>query len=69
MDRDTIQFSSDIDSSQLFSPKHRKFGALKKVSGQLKRIWSGKDYGVSSKSGSPRILVVDDEESICFSMS
>jgi CheY-like chemotaxis protein len=69
MYRDTIQFSSDIDSSQVLSPKHRKFGALRKVSGQLKKIWSGKDQSLSSESGSPRILVVDDEESICFSMS
>lgn len=69
MNRDTLQFRQDIDSSQAFSKSHGKLGALRKVSGKLKRIWTGRDHDGDSKNSSPRILVVDDEESICFSMS
>jgi hypothetical protein len=68
MNRETIQFGSEIDSARAFQ-KRRKFSALKKVSGKLKRIWAGKEADGSSRNSSPRLLVVDDEESICFSMS
>ena len=44
-----------------------RFGALKKVSGKLRQMWLGKDE--KSEVPMPRLLVVDDEESICFSMS
>lgn len=69
MNRGTLQFGQDIDLSQAFSHKRGKLGALKRVSGKLKRIWTGRDHDGASKSNSPRLLVVDDEESICFSMS
>ena len=47
--------------------KQSPFGTLKKVSGKLRKIWSGHD--ATPDAPSPRLLVVDDEESICFSMS
>jgi DNA-binding NtrC family response regulator len=40
---------------------------LKTVSGRLKNLFRVSD-GVSSKPVVPHLLVVDDEESICFSM-
>ena len=46
---------------------------LKTVSGRLKQLFYGRDetIGVSvrGRPGSGNLLVVDDEESICFSMS
>ena len=48
--------------------KQSRFGALKRVSGRLKQIWLGRDEQ-SQPRPMPRLLVVDDEESICFSMS
>ena len=48
--------------------KQSPFGALKKVSGKLKQMWLGRDDR-SRETPMPRLLVVDDEESICFSMS
>src|ERR1700742_2101336 len=48
--------------------KQSKFGTLKKVSGKLRQMWLGKDEK-STEAPMPRLLVVDDEESICFSMS
>ena len=62
-----LQFQQDLDGAR--SASHGRLGALKKVSGRLKRMWTGKDPEGASKNNSPRILVVDDEESICFSMS
>lgn len=47
--------------------KQSRFGALKKVSGRLRQIWAGREE--KSELPTPRLLVVDDEESICFSMS
>jgi len=47
--------------------KQNRFGTLKKVSGKLRQMWLGKDE--KSEVPMPRLLVVDDEESICFSMS
>jgi len=48
--------------------KPTRFGTLKKVSGKLRQLWSGRDEK-ASRALMPRLLVVDDEESICFSMS
>jgi len=48
--------------------KQSRFGTLKKVSGRLRQIWLGQDEQ-SRETPLPRLLVVDDEESICFSMS
>ena len=48
-------------------PKQTRFGKLKKVSGRLRRILSG-EFRVAD-SEKPRMLIVDDEGSICFSMS
>lgn len=41
-------------------------GTLKRVSGRLRRMLGGHDR---EEEAMPRLLVVDDEESICFSMS
>ena len=49
--------------------KQNRFGTLKKVSGKLKKIWLGRDEQTFREAPVPRLLVVDDEESICFSMS
>jgi DNA-binding NtrC family response regulator len=49
--------------------KQSRFGTLKKVSGKLRQIWNGRDESTSKEPLMPRLLVVDDEESICFSMS
>ena len=48
------------------SVKQTRFGQLRKVSGRLKRMLGIHDNYVE---GEPRLLIVDDEESICFSMS
>lgn len=48
--------------------KQSRFGKLRKVSGRLRKIWVGRN-SASKEVPTPRILVVDDEESICFSMS
>ena len=47
--------------------KENRFGTLKKVSGKLRQMWLGRDE--RQELPMPRLLVVDDEESICFSMS
>jgi DNA-binding NtrC family response regulator len=47
--------------------KQTPFGHLKRVSGRLRRMLGRHDD--SAKPRIPRLLVVDDEESICFSMS
>ena len=49
--------------------KQNRFGTLKKVSGRLRQMWLGKDERSAAELAMPRLLVVDDEESICFSMS
>jgi len=49
--------------------KQSRFGTLKKVSGKLRQIWHGRPEKASPDPQIPRLLVVDDEESICFSMS
>ena len=47
--------------------KQSPFGTLKRVSGKLIEMWTGREPAASTPM--PRLLVVDDEESICFSMS
>ena len=49
--------------------KQNPFGTLKRVSGRLKRMWVGRAENSHKEVPMPRILVIDDEESICFSMS
>src|SRR4029079_12683939 len=49
--------------------KQSRFGTLKKVSGRLKQMWLGRDEKTFREKPMPRVLVVDEEESICFSMS
>jgi DNA-binding NtrC family response regulator len=47
-------------------------GTLKKVSGRLKKLFLGRDKAARHEVDQPHVrnlLVVDDEESICFSMS
>lgn len=48
--------------------KQIRFGTLKKVSGKLRQMWLGADSS-SRETPLPRLLIVDDEEAICFSMS
>jgi two-component system response regulator PilR (NtrC family) len=47
--------------------KQGTIGRLKKVSGKLRRIWVGPNRP-RKQEGEMRLLVVDGEESICFSM-
>jgi DNA-binding NtrC family response regulator len=49
--------------------KQKRFKTLKKVSGKLRRMWIGRDEARSNDLPMPRLLIVDDEEAICFSMS
>jgi DNA-binding NtrC family response regulator len=49
-------------------PKQTRFGTLKEVSGRLRRILL-RETSSRSEEQMPRMLIVDDEESICFSMS
>jgi len=48
--------------------KQNKIARFKKVSGKLRRIWGGRDQMPDMETQTLRLLVVDDEESICFSM-
>jgi DNA-binding NtrC family response regulator len=48
--------------------KQTRIGTLKRVSGRLLRMLGG-HYEPKEESSLPRLLIVDDEESICFSMS
>jgi CheY-like chemotaxis protein len=48
--------------------KQTRFGKLRKVSGRLRRILTG-SLESRSEEQMTRMLIVDDEESICFSMS
>ena len=43
--------------------------ALKRVSGRLKNFFRGRDSAPEDEVDERHLLVVDDEESICFSMS
>jgi CheY-like chemotaxis protein len=49
--------------------KQSRFGTLKRVSGKLRQMWLGRDDRSFRETPLPRLLVIDDEESICFSMS
>jgi len=50
--------------------KQNPFGTLKRVSGRLKQLWVGReDNSHKEIVPTPRLLIIDDEESICFSMS
>ncbi|HEU4432330.1 MAG TPA: response regulator [Pyrinomonadaceae bacterium] len=44
-------------------------GTLKRVSGRLRALLRGRDSASVGADGARSLLVVDDEESICFSMS
>jgi len=48
--------------------KQSRIGTLKKVSGKLRRVWAGRDRTPEEEVQMLRLLVVDGEESICFSM-
>lgn len=49
-------------------PRHLSpIRTLKRVSGKLRALWRG-DTLKSSEAATPHLLVVDNEESICFSM-
>jgi DNA-binding NtrC family response regulator len=48
--------------------KQSRIGTLKKVSGKLRRLWVGLDQPREKEEEMLRLLVVDGEESICFSM-
>jgi DNA-binding NtrC family response regulator len=49
--------------------KQTPLRTLKKVSGRLLRMLSGQSEKSSTETPVQRMLVVDDEEAICFSMS
>ena len=61
----------DTSAPQVFvsAVKQSRFGTLKRVSGRLRQMWSSRDEGSPREIPMPRLLIVDDEESICFSMS
>jgi DNA-binding NtrC family response regulator len=42
--------------------------ALKRVSGRLRQLLGGRENDPVDRTGARNLLVVDDEESICFSM-
>lgn len=48
--------------------KHTQLEKLKIASGKLRRIFSGRLKPAPEEQPMPRLLIVDDEESICFSM-
>jgi DNA-binding NtrC family response regulator len=48
--------------------KQSRIATFKKVSGKLRRIWVGRDQTPEKEAQMLRLLVVDGEESICFSM-
>jgi len=49
--------------------KQTRFANLRLVSGRLKRMLGMGNEPAHEETAMPRLLVVDDEESICFSMS
>lgn len=66
-------FGRALDSAPLleyvgYVVKQSRIRALKKVSGKLRRIWAGPDQPREKDGEMLRLLVVDGEESICFSM-
>lgn len=56
-----------IDVVSVCPVKQNRFETLRRVSGKLRQMWVGRE--AKSELPTPRLLVVDDEESICFSMS
>jgi DNA-binding response OmpR family regulator len=48
--------------------KQSRIATFKKVSGKLRRLWVGRDQMAEREAHALRRLVVDGEESICFSM-
>ena len=46
----------------------RPIQALKRVSGRLRKLFLGQETSEREPRNAPHLLVVDDEESICFSM-
>jgi DNA-binding NtrC family response regulator len=48
--------------------KQNKIATFKRVSGKLRRIWGGRNQMPEMEAQILRLLVVDGEESICFSM-
>jgi DNA-binding NtrC family response regulator len=48
--------------------KQSRIATFKKISGKLRRIWVGRDQTPEEEVQMLRLLVVDGEESICFSM-
>src|SRR5215218_472028 len=42
---------------------------LKTVSGRLRELFRGREQSAKAEPASRKLLIVDDEESICFSMS
>jgi len=63
------QLNEKVAQLPVFAVKQNRFGTLKRVSGKLRQIWSGRDETSSKEERRPRLLIIDDEESICFSMS
>lgn len=52
----------------MYVVKQSKIATFKKVSGKLRRIWGGRNQIPDMEAQTLRLLVVDGEESICFSM-
>jgi DNA-binding NtrC family response regulator len=61
--------SNDTSFDSWEPVKDTPFRKIKKVSGRLKRMFTGHSPAEQANSPLPRLLIVDDEESICFSMS
>jgi DNA-binding response OmpR family regulator len=58
----------DCETLLQYGVKQSRIGTFKKVSGKLRRIWIGRELTTEEEVRMLRLLVVDDEESICFSM-
>ena len=59
----------DVGAFHLFPLKQNLFGTLKRVSGNLKKLWLAQAQRSLNEVPMVRLLVVDNEETICFSMS
>jgi len=57
-----------MQASSRYGVKQSRIGRFKKVSGKLRRIWVGSEPTTEEEVRMLRLLVVDGEESICFSM-
>jgi CheY-like chemotaxis protein len=49
--------------------KQNPFRTVKRVSGRLRQMWVSREETSPKEVPMPRLLIIDDEESICFSMS